>query len=399
MFDYETLRLIWWALLGILLIGFAVMDGFDLGTAALLPFVARTDLERRIVINTVGPVWEGNQVWFILGGGAIFAAWPTLYAASFSGFYLAMFLVLATLILRPVAFKFRSKMQAPRWRSLWDWALFAGGIVPALVFGVAFGNLFLGVPFGFDDDLRFHSAISLFSLLNPFALLVGLVSLSMIVMHGACWLNLKTEGPVQARARRVLPIAAVAFVVLFGLAGFWLSHLDGYRIVGQMAHDAPSNPMAKTVARSAGGWIAGAPAGIWLGIAVAAALAGAAGAALLRRRPMLAFLSSALVPAATIATAGLALFPFLLPSSSDPNASLTVWDASSSKLTLAVMLGAVVIFLPIILAYTAWVYRVMRGPVRARRRDAQFQDSVLGASDVVFFLGSRSGLSRSRSPC
>src|SRR5579872_2978355 len=169
--SYEALRVTWWVLLGVLLIGFAAMDGFDMGVGALLPFVARNDLERRIAINTVGPVWEGNQVWFILGGGAIFAAWPTLYAASFSGFYLAMFLVLLTLILRPVSFKFRSKVQAPVWRAVCDWALFAGGVVPSLVFGVAFGNLFLGVPFTFDDNLRFSSTISLISLLNPFALL------------------------------------------------------------------------------------------------------------------------------------------------------------------------------------------------------------------------------------
>ena len=199
--DYEILRLIWWALLGILLIGFAVMDGFDLGTAALLPFVGKTDIERRVIINTVGPVWEGNQVWFILGGGAIFAAWPTLYAASFSGFYLAMFLVLATLILRPAGFNFRGKIDDIRWRAFWDWALFAGGVVPALVFGVAFGNLFQGVPFGFDSDLRFHSQITLTLLLNPFALVVGLVSLSMIVLHGAAWLNYKTEDAVQALDR------------------------------------------------------------------------------------------------------------------------------------------------------------------------------------------------------
>ena len=215
--DYEILRLIWWALLGILLIGFAVMDGFDLGTAALLPFVGKTDVERRVVINTVGPVWEGNQVWFILGGGAIFAAWPALYAASFSGFYLAMFLVLATLILRPAGFKFRSKIGDPRWRAFWDWALFAGGVVPALVFGVAFGNLFQGVPFGFDSDLRFHSQITLILLLNPFALVVGLVSLSMIVLHGAAWLNYKTEDAVQARARAVIPYAAASFVMLFAI--------------------------------------------------------------------------------------------------------------------------------------------------------------------------------------
>ena len=362
MLDYESLRLIWWALLGLLLIGFAVMDGFDLGTAALLPFLGKTDLERRVMINTVGPVWEGNQVWFILAGGSIFAAWPALYAASFSGFYLPMFLVLATLILRPVGLKFRSKVEAPRWRRFWDGALFAGGVVPALVFGVAFGNLFLGVPFGFDGDLRFHSTITLWSLLNPFSLLVGTVSLCMIVMHGAAWLNLKTDGRVQARARRVLPFAALTFLVLFAIAGAWLSTLDGYRILGVMAHDGPSNPTLKSVERVAGGWLHSGRQ--WP--AVALAMLGACGAALLRARPLPAFLCSAMVPAGTIAAAGVALFPFLLASSSDPAVSLTVWDASSSKLTLAVMLGAVVLLLPIVLAYTGWVYRVMRGPVRSK---------------------------------
>ncbi len=364
--SYDTLRLIWWALLGVLLIGFAVMDGFDLGTAALLPFVAHNDVERRIAINTVGPVWEGNQVWFILGGGAIFAAWPALYAASFSGFYLAMFLVLATLILRPVGFKFRSKLDAPAWRSLWDWCLFSGGVVPPLVFGVAFGNLFRGVPFGFDGDLRFHPDISLLSLLNPFALLVGAVSLAMIVLHGAAWLNLKTEGDVRMRARGVMPFAALAFVVLFTAAGVWVSRMDGYRIIGTLVANAPSNPMTKTVATESGAWFANAAADPWLWLAATVAYMGAILAAALRNRPGFAFLASALVPAGTITTAGTALFPFLLPSSSHPGASLTVWDASSSKLTLAVMLGAVAIFLPPVLAYTAWAYRVMRGPVRER---------------------------------
>jgi len=365
MSEYEILRFIWWALLGILLIGFAIMDGFDLGTAALLPFVARNDVERRVAINTVGPVWEGNQVWFILGGGAIFAAWPALYAASFSGFYLAMFLVLATLILRPAGFKYRSKLDAPRWRTLWDYALFAGGIVPALVFGVAFGNLFEGVPFGFDGDLRMNSTITLLSLLNPFALLVGLVSLSMIVLHGAVWLNLKTEGTVKARASAIIPYAALVFAILFALAGLWLSHLQGFQIVGQLPHDGPSNPLNKAVMLVPGGWFANValyPA-LWLTVAVA--YLGALGAVLLRTRPGLAFIASALVPFGTIATAGVALFPFLMPSSSKPNESLTVWDASSSRLTLAIMLATVIIFLPIVLAYTAWVYRVMRGPVRA----------------------------------
>jgi cytochrome d ubiquinol oxidase subunit II len=365
MSEYEILRLIWWALLGVLLIGFAVMDGFDLGTAALLPFVARTDTERRVAINTVGPVWEGNQVWFILGGGAIFAAWPTLYATSFSGFYLAMILVLATLILRPAGFKFRSKVEDPRWRAFWDYALFAGGIVPALVFGVAFGNLFEGVPFGFDADMRLHTSITLLSLLNPFALMCGLVSLSMIVLHGASWLNHKASGMVKTRAANAMLYAAIAFVILFTAAGIWLSHIDGFQIVGNMAHDGPSNPLLKTVTRAPQGWFANLKAHPALLLTLGAAYGGAAMAVLLRRMPGIAFLASALVPAGTIATAGGALFPFLMPSSSEPGSSLTVWDASSSQLTLAVMLGCVVVLLPIVLAYTAIVYRVLRGPVKA----------------------------------
>jgi cytochrome d ubiquinol oxidase subunit II len=367
--SYDILRLIWWALLGILLIGFAVMDGFDLGTAMLLPFVARTDLERRVVINTVGPVWEGNQVWFILGGGAIFAAWPALYAASFSGFYLAMFLVLAALILRPVGFKYRSKIAAPRWRAFWDYALFVGGTVPTLVFGVAFGNLFEGVPFSFDSDLRFHSTISLFSLLNPFALLVGLISVAMIVLHGAAWLNQKTDGAVQARARALLPFAALVFALLFAVAGFWVTRLDGYSISSVMAHDGPSNPLLKTVIRG-GNWFANFQVHPSLWLAPLLALAGALLAALLRRRSLIAFLATSLVPVGTIATAGFALFPFLLPSSSMPSASLTVWDASSSRLTLEIMLGCVIVFLPIVLAYTGWVYRVMRGKVTGEQISA-----------------------------
>jgi cytochrome bd ubiquinol oxidase subunit II len=370
--DYEMLRLIWWALLGILLIGFVVMDGFDFGSAALLPFVARTDIERRIVINTMGPVWEGNQVWFILGGGAIFAAWPALYAASFSGFYLAMFLILLALIVRPVSFKFRSKLEAKRWRATWDWGLFVSGVVPPLVFGVAFGNLFEGVPFHFDQDLRFHSTITLLSLLNPFALLVGLVSLAMMVVHGACWLNMKTDGPVKARANAVIPYAALVYAILFGIAGWWVGELRGYEITGLIAHNGPSNPLAKSVIRLDGGWFGNFRYYPLLWLAPSLAYVAAILAIVMRPAPLMSFLLSALIPASTIATAGFALFPFLLPSSTLPNDSLTVWDASSSKLTLEIMLGTVVLMLPIVLLYTSWVFRVFRGPVKA---DAIMADS------------------------
>ncbi|HWA03785.1 MAG TPA: cytochrome d ubiquinol oxidase subunit II [Rhizomicrobium sp.] len=362
MLDYETLRLIWWALLGILLIGFAVMDGFDLGTAALLPFVARTDDERNLALHTIDPVWEGNQVWFILGGGAIFAAWPPLYAAAFSGFYLAMFLVLAALILRPVGFQFRGKFEG-RLRRFWDWCLTVGGIVPSLVFGVAFGNLFMGVPFGFDPDLRFHSQITLLSLLNPFALLVGLVSLAMILLHGAAWLNHKASGAVAERARRIVPLAAAAYALLFAGAGFWLTQLSGARVTSLVDTGGPSNPLLKTVATVPGAWLMNMSAHPVLWLLPVLALASAGLAVLLRRRPLAGLVASALVPFFTIATAGAALFPFLLPSSSQPDMSLTVWDASSSRLTLGIMLGAVAVFLPVVLFYTGWVYRVLRGAV------------------------------------
>jgi cytochrome d ubiquinol oxidase subunit II len=272
---------------------------------------------------------------------------------------------LLTLILRPGGFKFRSKLENPTWRTFWDYALFAGGVVPATVFGVAFGNLFEGVPFGYDADLRMHSGITLMSLLNPFALLCGLVSLSMIVFHGASWLNYKSTGPVKQRAARIMPWAALVYAVLFTLAGLWLARLNGFHISSTLAHDGPSNPLLKTVTRVPRGWFANFNTHpITMLAPLIAAYGGALLAVLLRRQSGLSFLASALVPAGTIATAGAALFPFLLPSSSEPNASLTVWDASSSSLTLAIMLGCVAIFLPIIIAYTAFVYRVLRGPVR-----------------------------------
>jgi cytochrome d ubiquinol oxidase subunit II len=372
--DYETLRVLWWALLGILLIGFAVLDGFDLGTAILLPFVGRSNVERRLMINSVGPVWEGNQVWFILGGGASFAAWPPLYAASFSGFYVAMFLVLVALILRPVAFKFRGKVDNPAWRGTADWALFVGGFVPALIFGVAFGNLLQGVPFRFDADLRAYYEGGFFGLLNPFALLCGLVSVAMLASHGAAYVYLKTEGAQAERARRVGVVTALASFALFLLAGLclWL-WVKGYAVSGPLDPAGPSNPLRKTVELRAGAWFANYRALPWTVLAPVLGLAGALGASLLlaRRRPLSAFLASALSIAGIVATPGLAMFPFIMPSSSAPGASLTVWDSSSSHLTLFIMLVATVIFLPLVLAYTAWVYRVLRGKVTAQMLDGK----------------------------
>lgn len=364
--SYEALRAIWWLFLGVLLIGFAVMEGFDLGVATLLPFVARSDEERRVLINTVGPTWEGNQVWLILGGGAIFAAYPLVYSAAFSGLFVALILTLFALILRPVGFSYRSKLPDARWRSVWDWALFIGAFVPSVVFGVAFGNLLQGVPFSFDDSLRVSYAGNFFGLLNPFGLLAGLVSLSMMVLQGAVFLQLKTTGEIRARAQRWVGHAALALCATFAAAGVWVATgIEGYRMVSFAGTEAASNPVTKEVVREAGAWLANFAAYPVLWLIPVFAFVGALGAWRLTAagRAGLAFIASSTALACVVLTAGVAMFPFLMPSSLEPSHSLTMWDATSSLLTLRWMFWMVLLFLPLIIAYTSWVYRVMRGPV------------------------------------
>jgi cytochrome d ubiquinol oxidase subunit II len=363
--DYSTLRIIWWGLMGVLLIGFALTDGFDLGVAALLPFVARTDGERRMAINTIAPTWEGNQVWFILGGGAIFAAWPFVYAVSFSGFYLAMFAVLASLILRPVAFKYRSKRPNAAWRSAWDWALFVGGFVPTLVFGVAVGNVLQGIPFHLDSDLRTTYSGSFFGLFTPFTLLCGLLSVSMLLLHGSAFLTMKAEtGMVRDRARSFGTAAALASLVLFaGGYAFVAFGSLGFRIAGTIAMDGPSNPLRTASMAAPGAWLDNFAAHPWMWIAPALGFAGAILALIGVRtgREWPAFSGSSLSATGIIATVGLSMFPFILPSSTDPKSSLTVFNASSSQLTLFIMLLVTAVFLPIVLAYTAWAFKIMWG--------------------------------------
>ncbi len=364
--DYETLRLIWWLFLATLITGFAIMDGFDLGVAAQLMFVARDDTERRVAINSIAPVWDGNQVWFVLGGGAIFAAFPLLYATAFSGFYAAMFLVLLAFIVRPVGFDFRNKLSAPRWRAVWDVALTASGVVASVVFGVAVGNLFEGVPFDYNGDLRMAYHGGLLGLLNPFALMTGVLALSMLLMHGAAYLGLKTEGEVAERARRVLTYTGIVVMVLFTIGGVWVAFgIPGYRIISAIDPSAPSNPLAKTVARQAGTWMANYAVHPWMLAAPVLGYLGAGAAIVATRkgRAGLAFIASALMIAGIIFTAGLSLFPFMLPSSLAPSHSLTVWDASSSQRTLFIMFLATVVFLPIVILYTSWVFGVLRGKV------------------------------------
>jgi cytochrome d ubiquinol oxidase subunit II len=366
MLDYETLKLIWWVLVGALLLGFAIMDGHDMGVGTLLPFAGKNDVERRIIINTVGPHWDGNQVWFITAGGAIFAAWPLVYATAFSGFYWAMLAVLWALFFRPVGFDYRSKIENPTWRKTWDWGLFVGGFVPPVIFGVAFGNLLLGVPFHFDDNLRSYYTGSFWELLNPFALLAGVVSSAMITSHGANYLMIRTEGEVFNRVRRASILFGAITLAAFTAAGVWVaSGMQGFVITSVIDPNALPNPLDKTVVTETGAWLKNyalypttllVPAAAYVGGLVAIFAAWF-------KKPLTAFVGSSISMLGIIGTAGVSLFPFVMPSSTDPRSSLTVWDSVSSHLTLGLMLGATIIFLPLIIVYTSWAYKKMSGKI------------------------------------
>lgn len=368
--DYETLKLIWWALIGVLLIGFALTDGFDMGVGVLLPIIGKTDEERRIMLNTVGPHWEGNQVWLVTAGGALFAAWPLVYAMAFSGFYLAMMITLFALFLRPIGFDYRSKLTHSSWRSSWDWSLFVGSVVPPIIFGVAFGNLLVGVPFHFDEFMRPTYTGTFFQLLNPFALLVGIISLTMIVMHGAVWLQLRTLDSLEGRARSVAKFAAVSLVMLFAAAGIWLNiGIDGFVIEQMPNANTAFTPDHKLVSQQAGAWLMNYQLYPWMMLAPILGFIGAISVYFCAEadRAGFAFIASSVSLAGIILTAGFSLFPFVMPSSTDINSSLTVWDATSSLLTLKIMFWVAVVFVPIIVTYSFWTYRKMW-----RRLDTHF---------------------------
>ena len=364
MFDYEVLRFAWWVLIGVLLIGFAVTDGFDMGVGILLPVIGKNDNERRVMINSIAPHWDGNQVWLITAGGALFAAWPMVYAASFSGFYIAMILVLAALFFRPIGFDYRSKLEDSRWRNMWDYGIFFGSFVPALVFGVAFGNLLQGVPLQVDSLLRVSYEGNFFQLLNPFGLLAGVVSLCMLVTQGAAWLQMKTTGELYLRARNFTQLSAFVVMAAFVLAGVWLIYgIDGYVVKSVINTAGTSDPTTKTVAVEAGAWMNNFnqyPI-LWILPALGAVLPLLT--ILLSRFKCdgLSFLTSSLTVACIILTAGVTMFPFVMPSSINPNVGLTMWDATSSLLTLRVMTCVVVLFVPIVLIYTIWSYAKMFG--------------------------------------
>jgi cytochrome bd ubiquinol oxidase subunit II len=367
MLDYEFLRLSWWLLMGILFIGFAITDGFDLGVASLLNFIAKTDSEKRIVINTVGPFWEGNQVWLLLAGGAIFAAFPYVYAVSFSGFYLAMMLLLFALILRPVAFKYRSKSEKKGWRDTWDFMHFLSGFLPALLSGVAVGNVIQGISYEFDKATFSVVVYTTFlELLNPYAILIGLISVTMLFMHGSIYVCIKTEDPIQSRTHSLARFFGILFLLLYLVASFWtFKYLNGYKIVSPIILKGASNPLLKQVIQLKGAWGDNFRTMLWVWLAPIFTVLGAIFAIFFvnLKKYSSAFISSAISIFGTVSTVGLGLFPFILPNSLNPSQSLTLWDSSSSQKTLEVMFFSALIFVPIVLIYTSWVYRVLRGKI------------------------------------
>lgn len=365
--DYETLKLVWWGLVLFLLIGFVVMDGFDLGVGMLLPVVGKTDDERRVLLNSVGPVWEGNQVWLIAGAGTLFAAWPLVYAAAFSALYVPFMFLLFGLFLRPVGFDYRSKLPDPVWRRWWDRALVVGGLLPTLVFGATLGLVLQGLPFRFDAALRIHYGA--FAFHWPLLLTAMGTALALLLLHGASFLQCKTQGAIAARSARLALWLGPLASVLFALGGVWLGEMAGYRITAIGDLNGALTPLMKEVVAVPAGWLGNFVAHpvLWavpvlgLLLPLVCALASRLG------KSGLALVASGGACAAMMLTVAIALFPFVLPSSLDPASSLTLWDSTSSERTLLIMLGIVGVLMPVNIGYTLWVYRVVRGRVSAEQ--------------------------------
>ncbi len=365
---YMILLVVWWVLLGVLLTGIGAMVGMDMGVGTLLRYVGRTDSERRVALNVIGPHWDGNQVWFILGGGAIFAAWPLVYATAFSGFYIVMLVLLWSMILRPLGFEYRSKLASPAWRGVWDGALFVSGLVPMVVFGAAIGNVLQGVPFHFDWRLTSYYTGSFLWLFNPFAILCGLMSVALAVYMGGSCLASGADDPIGSRARRAAIAGGLAALVIFTVGGFWVSTIEGFKLVAGPDPGVAQTPLHQQVTRAPGALLANYAAHPALWVLPALVYAGLLLGALAHtiRRPILAWWLGTLAWIGVIGTVGAAMFPFIMPSSSNPSHSLTVWNSGSSLVTLTWMVGFVVIFMPLIVWYTSWAFWVMRGKVSVK---------------------------------
>lgn len=333
------LNTLWFILIAILWIGFYFLEGFDFGVGMLLPFIGKKDVERRAMLNTIGPHWDGNEVWLLTAGGATFAAFPHWYATMFSGFYLALFLLLFGLIIRGVAFEFRSKDANPKWRRFWDWAIFTGSFLPALLLGVAFANLAKGVPI--DGSMTYTG--NLFTLLNPYGLLGGLTTVAVFLLHGAVFLSLKIDGELKTKAEdtaRKLWIPAVILVILLAVATFFYTDM-----LERLGIDPGIFPLSALITLLLAGWFIN------------------------RKQTGWAFIMTALNIVLTQVTFFMIMFPRVMISSTNEAFSLDIWNASSSPYTLKVMTIVALIFVPIVLAYQGYTYWIFRKRVTTEKKN------------------------------
>lgn len=352
MFELETLQIIWWALICIIFACFLLTNGFDTGIGIMLPFAAKTETEKRILINVLAPHWDGNQVWLVLAVGALFAAWPIVYATTFSLFYFPMMLALFCLFFRPVGFDYRNKIDDPRWKNFWDWGIFSGSTFPTFFLGLIVGNLFIGLPFSIGELERPVVTATFISLFNPFSVLSGLFCCSLLVLHGAAYSKLRTEGELNKRLSQFIRMSSTGSLILFIILGLmlWLS-------VTGLFIDSTS-----TIQYQVGGWLTNYQvfsASYLLPLLTGAALISACLFSF--KSAILSFFASSLSIIFAVLTGATSLYPFVLPSSSVPSDSLTIFNGSSSAYTLKVMSVAVLFFVPLIFLYTAWCYRKLWG--------------------------------------
>ncbi len=354
MFEVETLQLIWWVLIVVLFTGFALTDGFDIGVGILLPIAGKTNTERRILINAIAPHWDGNQVWFVLGIGALFAAWPPVYATVFSLLYVPLMLCLFGLFFRPVGFDYRAKIDNATWRTFWDWGIFTGSALPIFLLGLSVGNLFLGIPFDIDEFHRPVVTSSFLGLFNPFAVFVGLLTLALMILHGATYAQVRTEGELFHRLTRFARYSSLTAIILFVIAGAALAlYIKGYFI--------DSDRLVKT---EIGAWLSGyTNRGIAIGLPLISIIGLVLAYLKAGESAVLAFSGSTIAMAGVLTTAATSLFPFIAPSSISMDDSLTVFNATSSHYTLTILTVMAMLFVPIILGYTFWCYRAMWGRI------------------------------------
>lgn len=366
MIEYETLKVIWWGIMCFITIAFAITGGIDIGVNFLLPIIGKTDSQKRMIMNSIGPTWEGNQVWLITLGAGLFAIWPSAYATSFSSLYFALMLVVLVLILRPPGYDYRSKIEAKIWRNTWDFCLFISSVVLSIVFGVAIGNLFIGIPFYFDANLNSIYTGSFLTLLSPQAIIFGLVSFFMCTLQGALFLQCKLEDDLAIRAKKIVGLAGIGFIVTFIAGGAIAIKMNGYKILSIPDLNTGFLATKKVVETVAAGWLHNYTNNhlLWL-MPIIVIIATRVSMRLSKHdKPAMALFINSIGIVFTVLTAATALFPFIVPSSLVPNHGLTIWDACSSHLTLEWALYATITILPIVLLYTTWVYRVMRGKVQ-----------------------------------